>query len=426
MTQPYSFPRTFTHTADTGHAKASAATRLRSNGLRVLEADFWPVVHSGNFTRYQILSIILLESAFQVFSAQLTAMYPYRVFISYSHSDRDIVERLEKVLKKARLMPMWDRNLPPGAGFSEQIQSFIVNSQIFLVILTKASLKREWLHQEIGYAVALGKPVLPVSIGDASAGIVMPSGIISGTQAIQIRPDLRDAGAICSEWFQSAVNNLLDRPAIYECTEDNARRATLLARYAESVSSLGYYGEVRQRASLGSFSLPDRGKDDPIWKVVFAGNPDDRVLFECLHRELVALRTHVMRCGCKLILDPVDRLKKVFHDHGIASVRARIAEFLAFLRNDSIPHIVVAINDDAQRNVSLTLVGDWFSSEAVSSGTKRVLREAVFTRHWPVVRQQVQDFENRLDDLLRAKRWTAETSRERTIKYLQGYLARIS
>ena len=32
MTQPYSFPRTFTHTADTGHAKASAATRLRSNG----------------------------------------------------------------------------------------------------------------------------------------------------------------------------------------------------------------------------------------------------------------------------------------------------------------------------------------------------------------------------------------------------------
>src|ERR1019366_1073524 len=38
MTQPYPF----THTADTGHAKASAAKRLCSNGLRgdLLEADF--------------------------------------------------------------------------------------------------------------------------------------------------------------------------------------------------------------------------------------------------------------------------------------------------------------------------------------------------------------------------------------------------
>jgi len=39
MTQPYPF----THTADTQHAKASAATRLRSSRLRGLEARFWIV-----------------------------------------------------------------------------------------------------------------------------------------------------------------------------------------------------------------------------------------------------------------------------------------------------------------------------------------------------------------------------------------------
>ena len=33
MTQPYPFTHTFTYTADTQHAKASAATRLRSSRL---------------------------------------------------------------------------------------------------------------------------------------------------------------------------------------------------------------------------------------------------------------------------------------------------------------------------------------------------------------------------------------------------------
>ena len=72
-------------------------------------------------------------------------MNHYRVFISYAHADRALVEQLVNVLNEAGLVPLWDRDLIPGTGFSEQIQSFITNSHIFLPFITPASAKRPWL-----------------------------------------------------------------------------------------------------------------------------------------------------------------------------------------------------------------------------------------------------------------------------------------
>ncbi len=142
-------------------------------------------------------------------------------------------------------------------------------------------------------------------------------------------------------------------------------------------------------ASLTTFHLPHRGAADPVWKKYFPGTPDDRFLFEALRRERVALQRHARKSGCWLILDPVERLENVYRRHGPSSVRARVSGLLHFLRDDSLPDVVVAINDDAERMSSVTLVGDWFSSEAVSSGGKRVIREAFFTRDALTVRQQI-------------------------------------
>jgi TIR domain len=344
-------------------------------------------------------------------------MYPYRVFISYSHSDRRIVELLVEALKGAGVTPMWDQDLLAGAGFSEQIQRFIANSHVFLAFLTDASAKRIWLHQEIGFATALGKPIVPVTLGTP------PEGIISGIQAVQLRDDLADAAAkLSAEYFSRLIDSVPYRPATYECTEDNARRALLLARYADSVSALGKHGEVRQMASLSTFHLPDRGPADPIWKKYFAGTPDDVLLFDALRQERVTLGKHARECGFKLILDPVERLEQVYWRHGTGSVRARVNGLLTFLRDDSVRRIVVAVNDDLQRNSSVTLVGDWFSSEAVSSGKARVLREALFTRDSRVVRQQIEDFDNRMRDLLANRGWEPGGSRAAAIEYLQTYL----
>lgn len=360
----------------------------------------------------------LLETGYPVTGV---AMYPYRVFISYSHSDRQMVERLDEALGAAGVVPMWDKHLRPGVGFSEQIQRFITNAHVFLPFFTTASVKRPWLHQEIGFAIALGKPVLPVTLG------VTPLGMINGIQAVKLRKDLTDAPKkLSAECFHSLMNGEQDRPVNFECTDDNTQRALLLARYADSVSALDRYGPVRQMASLTTFHLPDRGPGDPVWKKYYHGAPDEPSLFDALRRERIALQRHADKCGCHLILDAGERLKVVYRRHGPASVRARITGLLSFLRDDSVPDVVVAINDDRGRNSSMTLVGDWFSSEAVSSGVSRVLREAIFTRNGPTIRQQILDFDNRMRDLLAARGWHANSSRAKAVSFLQAHLDRMS
>jgi hypothetical protein len=349
-------------------------------------------------------------------------MYPYRVFISYAHVDRPRVEQLVEVLRNAGMTPLWDKDLLPGTGFSEQIQSFIRNSHVFLPFITDAAAKRPWLHQEIGFATALGKPILPVTLGG------LPLGIISEIQAVLLKDDLSDAGdKLSADYFRMLFDRKTERTISYECPEDNTRRAILLADYADGIWAIRQHGVVRQRASLGSYCWMDRGETDPVWRKYFPATPDDITLFRALRQELVALQRHAKVRGCRLILDPVDRLEIVFRKQGLVGVKTRVSGLLRFLEDkEAVKDVVVAFNDEAERTVSITLVGDWFSSEAVSSGGTRVLREALFTRDAQTVRQQVEDFDNRMQDLLAISGWDEASSRGLATTKLQAYLDQLS
>lgn len=54
--------------------------------------------------------------------------YQYRIFISYSHEDKDLVEKLVKVLKENGLNPVYDKHLEGGFGFTDQIKKFIAHA----------------------------------------------------------------------------------------------------------------------------------------------------------------------------------------------------------------------------------------------------------------------------------------------------------
>jgi hypothetical protein len=254
----------------------------------------------------------------------------------------------------------------------------------------------------------------------------VPQGLIEGTQPLKLEGNYSDARETLSAYdFGLLIDADTNRRATYECTEDNARRAKLLAEYADHVRKIEEHGLVRQIASSTTFHIPDRGPKDPIWRRLFPHPSYGENLFEALAQERVALQEHAEKRGCRLIIDSVEKMNSVYKSHGLEGVRTRIELLRDFLQ-EAVHPVVAAINNDANRTGSITLVGDWFLSEAVSSSETRVLRQAVFTRDIRMVQRHLDDFEHQMHDLLAARGWTEADSRARAIEYLQGQLNQLT
>src|SRR5436190_6072401 len=97
-------------------------------------------------------------------------MHPFRVFVSYAHEDRAEAEAVVAVLKGLGLCAVWDRDIRPGLPFTDAIKDDIASCHLFLPIITANARERPWVHQETGYAMGIGIPVLPVAIGDDVPG----------------------------------------------------------------------------------------------------------------------------------------------------------------------------------------------------------------------------------------------------------------
>jgi hypothetical protein len=74
---------------------------------------------------------------------------------------------LKAILGTNGFDPMWDEYFAFGHGFHDQIRNFVAHAHVFLPVLTATSDQRKWVHQEIGYAMTLNVPVLPVAVGTA-------------------------------------------------------------------------------------------------------------------------------------------------------------------------------------------------------------------------------------------------------------------
>ena len=85
------------------------------------------------------------------------------VFISYSHQDRNLCEKLAGMLKVDAEIDVWyDKNLIPGDAFRKKIVENIRNADYFVVLLSKNSVVSEWVLDEVEYAKRLHKRILPI------------------------------------------------------------------------------------------------------------------------------------------------------------------------------------------------------------------------------------------------------------------------
>lgn len=88
---------------------------------------------------------------------------PISVFISYSRTDSDFVDRLEADLR-ARNFPTWvDRHkLEGGQIWIEELEKAIQRCHVLLVVLSPEAVVSEFVRKEYRYAQNLKKPVIPL------------------------------------------------------------------------------------------------------------------------------------------------------------------------------------------------------------------------------------------------------------------------
>lgn len=92
-----------------------------------------------------------------------------KVFVSYSSLDDEVVRSLAADLERARHEVWLDQDLSGGEAWWAEILKQIRECDIFVLALTNDSLRSVPCQAERDYARALGRPILPVQVGEVTS-----------------------------------------------------------------------------------------------------------------------------------------------------------------------------------------------------------------------------------------------------------------
>ncbi|MCA9904387.1 MAG: toll/interleukin-1 receptor domain-containing protein [Anaerolineae bacterium] len=341
-----------------------------------------------------------------------TRQHRYRVFLSYAHVDKELVQRIASLIEAMGLAPLWDVDLNPGKPFTDEIKELIARSHVFIPIITRDSQHRPWVHQETGFAIALDIPILPITIGH------VPSDMIAGIQGIETDSSLSQLREKFAEIdLDKLVLPIPKRPfGMVEIAELPSERCKLMSTYANWVLDLGEYGLVRTQAKLGSsFSVPRAPVDDPIWDE--REGDRDTLLRPHQLQERLSLERHAQAAGCRLIIDPTTTK---FNVPGVPARRARLRVFLDFLRSIPSDKIEVAISSEAH-DTNLVVVGDHFFAESMAPRSGQGYFQTVFHSHPPSVLRKVRRFDQRFEELADRQ----DTTVDQAIALIEGILRQL-
>lgn len=338
-----------------------------------------------------------------------------RVFISYSSKDKPIVKLLAQVLKDNGLQPMWARDFLPGSGFHEQIKDYIAYAHIFMPLVTKSSAKRGWVHQEIGYAMALNIPVFPITTED-----VKPGEMIQNLQAVKIPGD---SSKLRKNLTRDVFINLLNRSqkpgnALYELAELGEDRAKMMKAYSDNVLNLGHHCLVRQKGGISSFHIPKKSLQDVAWRDRYLPDKQTEDHNRCQRNERLSLEKHAGIQGCKLIINPEYVLEKSDPRSKISRLQTLI-EFLEYMPDEK---VTIAINAKMATSESVTMVGNWFMAESVTKQVRGSFRNTIFTKHAPTINGRIEEFDLELSELLDQAGWKSSESRLKVMSILKKHV----
>ncbi len=116
------------------------------------------------------------------------------VFLSYSRTDYDLMERVANTLSEGGIRVWTDDYLSPGTpSWKKAIQQSIETSGAIVVLLSPGAKASEWVEAELDYGKAHSKGIFPIlARGDEKTAV--PFGV-----NIAQRVDIRDEGNYTAE-----------------------------------------------------------------------------------------------------------------------------------------------------------------------------------------------------------------------------------
>jgi len=94
-----------------------------------------------------------------------------KVFVSYSTKDLADVEALKASLADGPItLFVAENSVEPSESLATEIKSAIKECNLFVVVWSNNAKSSDWVSQEIGQAVALGKTILPIVL-EGSMGL---------------------------------------------------------------------------------------------------------------------------------------------------------------------------------------------------------------------------------------------------------------
>lgn len=87
----------------------------------------------------------------------------YNIFFSHGTADSAIAKSFKDKIEEMNIGTyLYEYDLQPGRYVASKLQTAIDSRDVLLVLLTKQSQYSPYLHQEIGYAEAKGKLIIPL------------------------------------------------------------------------------------------------------------------------------------------------------------------------------------------------------------------------------------------------------------------------
>lgn len=114
----------------------------------------------------------------------------FNVFISYSTHDLGQVELLRQQLVDAPIeVFVAEHSVEPSQSLGEKITKAIAGCDLFVVLWSSNAEASKWVSQEIGYAKALNKQILPLVLNE---GMELP-GFIGDLKYLPTHKDTKSA-----------------------------------------------------------------------------------------------------------------------------------------------------------------------------------------------------------------------------------------